>query len=195
MRSSFTLTGHDDYSPAIADLICERLMEGASLRQIYQDRNMPARSIAITHLVGLRISPTILPSRNSRAAERQLQAGADVCFRLKVLPEPISARRSGSPSPPFRQIRRWREHLLLSWRRSSRCPTNCLRQQQPVSLRPLPSHRGTRQWPANHGGRRSGHPMSLPHTLLKSLATASSRFSGFASMPLTASEVKRPREM
>src|SRR6266699_2742037 len=90
MRSSFTLTGHDDYSPAIADLICERLMEGASLRQIYQDRNMPARSIAITHLVGLRISPTILPSRNSRAAE----------------------------SPPFRQIRRWREHLLLSWRRS-----------------------------------------------------------------------------
>ncbi len=48
MRSSFTLRGHDDYSPAIADLICERLMEGASLRQIYQDRNMPARSIAIT---------------------------------------------------------------------------------------------------------------------------------------------------
>src|SRR5436190_16692500 len=27
-------------------------------------------------------------------------------FRLKVSPEPISARRSGSPSPPFRQIRR-----------------------------------------------------------------------------------------
>ena len=44
MRSSFTLTGHDDYSPAIADLICERLMEGASLRQICQDANMPARS-------------------------------------------------------------------------------------------------------------------------------------------------------
>jgi hypothetical protein len=46
MRSSFILTGHDDYSPAIADLICERPMEGASLS--YQDRNMPARSIAIT---------------------------------------------------------------------------------------------------------------------------------------------------
>ena len=42
-----TLAGHDDYSPAIiAELICERLMEGASLRQIYQyqDRNMPARN-------------------------------------------------------------------------------------------------------------------------------------------------------
>jgi hypothetical protein len=37
--------------------------------------------------------------------------------------------------------------------------------------------------------------MSLPPTFLKSLATASSRFSGLASMPLTASEVKRPREM
>ena len=33
-----------DYSPEIADLICERLMEGASLRQICQDANMPARS-------------------------------------------------------------------------------------------------------------------------------------------------------
>ena len=33
-----------DYSPEIADLIYERLMEGASLRQICQDRNMPARS-------------------------------------------------------------------------------------------------------------------------------------------------------
>src|ERR1700738_446156 len=39
------------------------------------------------------------------------------------------------------------------------------------------------------------HPMSLPPTLLKSLPTASSRSSGLASMPLTASEVKRPREM
>jgi hypothetical protein len=39
------------------------------------------------------------------------------------------------------------------------------------------------------------HPMSLPPTLLKSLATASSRFSGLASMPLIAFEVKRPREM
>src|ERR1700756_5363830 len=37
--------------------------------------------------------------------------------------------------------------------------------------------------------------MSLPPTLWKSLATASSRFSGFASMRLTASDVKRPREM
>src|SRR5260370_14325106 len=35
---------------------------------------------------------------------------------LKVSTEPTSARRSGNPSPPFRQIRRWREHLLLSWR-------------------------------------------------------------------------------
>jgi hypothetical protein len=40
-----------DYSPEIADLICERLMEGASLRQICQDANMPARS-TIFVLVG-----------------------------------------------------------------------------------------------------------------------------------------------
>src|SRR5215470_3134891 len=38
-------------------------------------------------------------------------------------------------------------------------------------------------------------PISLPPTLLKRLATASSRFSGLASMPLTASEVNLPREM
>ena len=33
------------YSPEVADLICERLgADGASLREICQDRNMPARS-------------------------------------------------------------------------------------------------------------------------------------------------------
>src|SRR3984893_10225638 len=39
------------------------------------------------------------------------------------------------------------------------------------------------------------HPMRLPPTLLKSLATASSRFFGLASMTLTAAAVKRPQEM
>jgi hypothetical protein len=33
-----------DYSPEIADLICDRIASGASLRQICQDANMPARS-------------------------------------------------------------------------------------------------------------------------------------------------------
>jgi hypothetical protein len=33
-----------DYSPEIADLICDRIAGGASLRQICQDANMPARS-------------------------------------------------------------------------------------------------------------------------------------------------------
>ena len=33
-----------DYSPEIADLICDRIVEGASLRQICQDPNMPARA-------------------------------------------------------------------------------------------------------------------------------------------------------
>ena len=33
-----------DYSPEIADLICDRIAEGASLRQICQDANMPAKS-------------------------------------------------------------------------------------------------------------------------------------------------------
>ena len=32
------------YSPEIADLICDRIAGGASLRQICQDANMPARS-------------------------------------------------------------------------------------------------------------------------------------------------------
>jgi hypothetical protein len=32
------------YSPEVADLICERLMDDVSLRQICQDTNMPARS-------------------------------------------------------------------------------------------------------------------------------------------------------
>jgi hypothetical protein len=34
---------------------------------------------AAGQLVGLRISPTILPKSGTRAAERQLQAGADIC--------------------------------------------------------------------------------------------------------------------
>jgi hypothetical protein len=33
-----------DYSPEIADLICDRIAGGASLRQICQDTTMPARS-------------------------------------------------------------------------------------------------------------------------------------------------------
>ena len=41
---------------------------------------------------------------------------------------------------------------------------------------------------------QSYHAVSLPPTLWKSLATASSRFSGLASMPLMASDVNRPRE-
>jgi hypothetical protein len=32
------------YSPELTDLICERLLDGTSLRQICQDKNMPARS-------------------------------------------------------------------------------------------------------------------------------------------------------
>ena len=61
-------------------------------------------------------------------------------FRPKGSLEPTSGRHFGSPSRPFRQIRRWREHLLLSWRRSSRRRTDCLPQQPPVSQRPQPSH-------------------------------------------------------
>ena len=32
------------YSPELTDLICERLLDGTSLRQICQDKKMPARS-------------------------------------------------------------------------------------------------------------------------------------------------------
>jgi len=42
------------YSSEVADLICERLLDDVSLRQICQDRNMPARS---TLFVWLRRHP------------------------------------------------------------------------------------------------------------------------------------------
>jgi hypothetical protein len=42
------------YSPEVADLICDRLLDDVSLRQICQDRNMPARS---TLFVWLRRHP------------------------------------------------------------------------------------------------------------------------------------------
>jgi hypothetical protein len=38
------------YSPELTDLICERLLDGTSLRQICQDKNMPARSAIIVWL-------------------------------------------------------------------------------------------------------------------------------------------------
>ena len=61
------------YSPAIADLICERLMEGASLRQILS-RQKHARALNRGHLVGLRISPTILP-KSGHAGSRTAATG------------------------------------------------------------------------------------------------------------------------
>jgi hypothetical protein len=36
---------------------------------------------------------------------RRLVQAIQLVPRLKVSPEPTSARRSGSPSPPFRQLR------------------------------------------------------------------------------------------
>jgi hypothetical protein len=42
------------YSPEVADLICERIFDDVSLRQICLDRNMPARS---TLFVWLRRHP------------------------------------------------------------------------------------------------------------------------------------------
>ena len=39
------------YSPELTDLICERLLDGTSLRQICQDKNMPARSAIIVWLL------------------------------------------------------------------------------------------------------------------------------------------------
>jgi hypothetical protein len=68
-----------------------------------------------------------------------------VALRLKVSHEPTSDRRCGSPSLPFQRIRRWREHLPPSSRRSSRFQTNCLPRQRPVSQRRRPSHQGTQQ--------------------------------------------------
>src|SRR5260221_11781705 len=101
MRSSFTLTGHDDYSPAIADLICERLMEGASLRQIYQDRNMPARSIAITPR---RLADIADDLTESELAGRRTPAAGGRRWLLqncKACPNPgRTARRSPPPPHP-----------------------------------------------------------------------------------------------
>ena len=39
------------YNPDLTDLICERLLDGTSLRQICQDKNMPARSAIIVWLL------------------------------------------------------------------------------------------------------------------------------------------------
>jgi hypothetical protein len=61
------------YSPEVADLICERLLDGASLRQICQDRNVPARS---TLFVWLRRHPEF--AREYTSAKRfQIQWLAD----------------------------------------------------------------------------------------------------------------------
>ena len=41
-----------EYNPEVAQSICDRLMEGESLRQICQDTNMPARSTIFLWLEG-----------------------------------------------------------------------------------------------------------------------------------------------
>src|SRR6266567_4642394 len=99
--------------------------------------NLPATDLAAA-LRAARTASHALNARHPRSAPI-------FAFRLKVPPEATSVRRSGRPSPPFRPIRRWREHLLPSWRRSSRLRPNCLHQQRPVPHRPRPSRRGTRQ--------------------------------------------------
>jgi hypothetical protein len=58
-----------------------------------------------------KFKPLWIRDAEKRSASRRAPIFA---FKLKVSPEPRSARRSGSSSPPFRQLRRWLPHLSLS---------------------------------------------------------------------------------
>jgi hypothetical protein len=80
-------------------------------------------------------------SRPSAATRRNARHPGWVALGLKVSPEPTSARRCGSPSPLCQPIRRWREHLSPSSRRSPRFQTNFLPRQRPVSQRRRPYRR------------------------------------------------------
>ena len=73
------MTGHDDYSPAIADLICER--QWRALRQSYQDRNMPARSIAISPRRLADIADVLTESELDRDRGDKRRRGDTACDR------------------------------------------------------------------------------------------------------------------
>jgi hypothetical protein len=105
-------------------------------RGVDHDRDWIA---SFNHLVGAGEHGT------SHATPRNARHPGWVALGLKVSPKPTNARRCESPSPLFQQIRRWREHLSPSSRRSSRFQTNCLPRQRPVSQRRRPFHPGTQQ--------------------------------------------------
>jgi len=72
---------------------------------------------------------------------------------------------------------------------------NCRPQQQPVSRRLPASHQGIRQWPSNHGGESQVPPDETTSYTLKSLANGFLTIFRLSQHALTASAVKRPREM
>ena len=84
------------YSPELTDLICERLLDGTSLRQICQDKNMPARSSLFVWLAKYRVRTKLHVCRNPprRHARRGLPA-----LRMRVI--------SGLAIPRPRNQGRW----------------------------------------------------------------------------------------
>src|SRR5262249_6468757 len=56
------------------------------------------------------LAPAAFTATRRRDDLSASKRSADLPFRLKVSPEPRSARRSGSPLPLFRQLRTLREH-------------------------------------------------------------------------------------
>ena len=146
-----------------------------------------------------------LPSPTHRRAIRRAHAtprnaqhpgwAPTFSLRLKVLPELTSARRCGSPSLPFRGYERgvsiFRRHRdgRLDVRQTAARGSSQYRRGGSLLIRELANSQpimvAKGQIPADE----------LSSYTLEGLATASSRFSGLASIPLTAFEVNRPREM
>jgi hypothetical protein len=106
----------------------------------------------------------------------------------------MRVRHSGRLLLPFRRIRKCREHpppSSLASTSDKLPPAAAASTAAAAALSSGNSPITSQSWRP----KVKYHSMSLPPTLSKSLETASLRFSGLATMPLTAPEVKRPREM
>ncbi len=76
-----------DYSNEIADLICERIADGESLRSICSDESMPCRSTVFRWL-GL---DKAFSDQYARAKEEQAELLADELVDIADLPPPLTA--------------------------------------------------------------------------------------------------------
>jgi hypothetical protein len=92
-----------DYSPEIAELICNRIAEGASVRRICQDANMPARSTIFcmrpfkkaTSIVGATRRLPAFASTSSRGDMNEVELAP--LFRIKQYLEQWTVRENALP--------------------------------------------------------------------------------------------------